>query len=73
MTDNVVRFPNTPEEPPNPDELLESAKGKFTKLVLMGQMPDGTILYDSNCERVADAVLMMDMVKAQIISDLIDA
>lgn len=51
----------------DPDEILDGAKGQeFTNLVILGQLPDGTIWVTGN-SNAGEILVMMEMAKHQIL------
>ena len=51
----------------DPDEILDAAKGQgFTRLAIIGELPDGTIWVSGNAN-AGETLILMEMAKRQIV------
>lgn len=67
---NVLKF--EPQSAPanfrlDPDDVLEQAKGlNFDRMVILGQLPDGSVYYSGNAN-AGETLVMMELAKHQIV------
>lgn len=67
MTDNVLFFTGTTSLPLDPDRVLDAAKGKLEKVVVIGF--EGENLYVAASEPgIAEAVLFLELAKDHLLS-----
>lgn len=67
MTDNILFFTGTTALPLDPDRVLDAAKGKLEKVVVIGF--EGENLYVAASEPgIAEAVLFLELAKDHLLS-----
>lgn len=69
---NIVKFPGETLLDLNPDEMLEEAKGKLDKVMIIGYTADGDEYFDSSFADGMIAVWLLERIKYLLVS-LVDA
>lgn len=65
---NVVKFPGDTLLDLNPDEMLEEAKGKLEKVIIIGYTEDGSEYFDSSFADGMVAVWLLERIKYLLVS-----
>jgi len=65
---NVVKFPGETLLDLNPDDILEEAKGKLDKVMVIGYAEDGSEYFDSSFADGMVAVWLLERIKSMMIN-----
>ena len=67
MTNNVLFFTGATSIPLDPDRVLEAAKGKLERVMVLGFTEENLYVASSHTE-IAEAVLLLELAKDQLLS-----
>jgi len=65
---NVVKFPGETLLDLNPDDVLEEAKGKLEKVIVIGYTDDGLEYFDSSFADGMIAVWLLERIKMMLLT-----
>lgn len=65
---NVVKFPGETLLDLNPDDILDEAKGKLEKVIVIGYTEDGVEYFDSSFADGMIAVWLMERIKMMLLT-----
>lgn len=65
---NIVKFPGETLLDLNPDDILEEAKGKLEKVMVIGYTEDGSEYFDSSFADGMIAVWLLERIKFMMIN-----
>ena len=65
---NVVKFPGETLLDLNPDDVLEEAKGKLQKVIVIGYTDDGLEYFDSSFADGMIAVWLLERIKMMLLT-----
>lgn len=68
MTDNILFFNGSTSIPLNPDRVLEAAKGKLERVVVVGFNDGDGVYVASSHNNVAEAAMLLELAKDQLLS-----
>jgi len=72
MTDNVVQFPGVTLHDLDPDDILEAAKGKLSRVLILGYTTDEEEFLAASFADGPTAIWLMERLKLQLL-DIVDA
>lgn len=65
---NVVKFPGETLLDLNPDDVLDEAKGKLEKVIVIGYTDDGSEYFDSSFADGMIAVWLLERIKMMLLT-----
>lgn len=71
MTDNVVKFPGATLLDLEPDDILEEAKGKLSKVLILGYTTEDDEFLAASFADGPTAIWLMERLKLQLL-DIVD-
>jgi hypothetical protein len=65
---NIVKFPGDTLLDLNPNDILEEAKGKLEKVIVIGYTEDGSEYFDTSFADGMTAVWLLERIKYMLVS-----